>query len=101
MQTLIELFEPENLDAVLDTGTKLVGINNRDLRTFETSLQHTLQLRPSIPRDRLVVGESGIRTHDDVRLLGDGGVKGILVGESLMRQADIEQAVRDLLDSKP
>jgi len=97
MQTLIELFEPKNLDAVLETGTRLVGVNNRDLRSFETSLQHTLSLRPQIPDDRLVVGESGIRTHDDLLLLGRGGVKAVLVGESLMRQDDIALATRRLL----
>ncbi|MGI9472263.1 MAG: indole-3-glycerol phosphate synthase TrpC [Rubripirellula sp.] len=97
MQTLIELFEPTNLPAVLATGTTLVGVNNRNLHTFETSLDHTLQLRPEIPDDRLVVGESGIRTHADVQRLGDGGVKAILVGESLMRQPDIGHATRRLL----
>ncbi len=97
LQTLIELFEPKNLDAVLTTGTRMVGVNNRDLRTFETSLQHTLDLRPLIPKDRLLVGESGIRDHDDVVRLGRGGVKAILVGESLMRQDDIVEATRRLL----
>lgn len=97
LQTLIELFEPTNLPAVLATGTKLVGVNNRNLHTFETSLSHTLDLRPEIPSDRLVVGESGIRTHEDVKQLGAGGVKAILVGESLMRQSDIVQATRRLL----
>lgn len=97
MQTLIELYEPENLDAVLDTGTKLVGINNRNLRTFETSLEHTLRLRPQIPPDRLVVGESGIRNHEDVKRLGQGGVKAVLVGESLMRKQDIVAATKGLL----
>lgn len=97
MQSLIELFDPENLDAVLATGTQLVGVNNRDLRTFVTDLDHTLRLRPSIPPDRLLVGESGIRTHEDIRRLGAGGVKGILVGESLMRKPNIESAVRELL----
>jgi indole-3-glycerol phosphate synthase len=101
MQTLIELFEPENLAAVLGTGTRLVGVNNRDLRTFETSLEHTLKLRPSIPEDRLVVGESGIRTHDDLLQLGRGGVKAVLVGESLMRQDNIEDATRRLLGKSP
>lgn len=97
MQTLIELYEPQNLDAVLATGTLLVGVNNRDLRTFETSLEHTLNLRPSIPADRLVVGESGIRAHSDLIQLGRGGVKAVLVGESLMRNTDITQATRRLL----
>lgn len=97
LQTLIELFEPSNLDAVLASGTKLVGVNNRDLRTFETTLEHTLSLRPKIPGDRLVVGESGIRTKDDLELLRKGGVKAVLVGESLMRQDDIVEATRLLL----
>jgi indole-3-glycerol phosphate synthase len=97
LQTLIELYDVENLDAVLATGTRLIGVNNRDLRTFKVDLQHTLRLRQQIPQDRLVVGESGIATADDVRLLGAGGVKAILVGESLMRQADIGAAVRSLI----
>ena len=97
LQTLIELFEPERLPAVLATGTRLVGVNNRDLRTFQTDLEHTLRLRPEIPADRLVVGESGIRTHHDLARLGAGGVKAVLVGESLMRQDDIAAATRTLL----
>ena len=97
MATLIELFDPENLAAVLATGTQLVGINNRDLRTFQTTLQHTLDLCPEIPDDRLIVGESGIRTHDDLVRLGQGGVKAVLVGESLMRQSDVVAATRILL----
>ena len=97
LQTLIELFEPANVDAVVATQTRLIGINNRDLRSFHTTLQHTLDLVPQIPRDRLVVGESGIRKHDDLRLLGDGGVKAVLVGESLMRQNDIVAATKSLL----
>ena len=97
LQTLVELYEPANLQAVLKTSTTLVGINNRNLHTFETTLEHSLALRPQIPADRLVVGESGIRTHDDLKRLGSGGVKAVLVGESLMRQADIGAATRRLL----
>lgn len=97
LQTLIELYDVENLDAVLATGTRLVGVNNRDLRTFKVDLHHTLRLRQQIPQDRLVVGESGIATAEDVRLLGAGGVKAILVGESLMRKPDIAAAVRALI----
>ena len=97
MQTLIELFEPSNLDAVLATETRLVGINNRNLRTFETTLQHTLDLCPQIPDDRLVVGESGVREHADLVRLSAAGVKAVLVGESLMRKPDIRLAVRQLL----
>jgi len=97
LQTLIELFDPENLPAVLATGTKLVGVNNRDLRSFVTDLQHTLRLCPEIPADRLIVGESGIRSYEDLLRLQSGGVKAVLVGESLMRQPDIAQATRTLL----
>ncbi|QDT09203.1 indole-3-glycerol phosphate synthase TrpC [Planctomycetes bacterium K23_9] len=100
LQTLIELFDAHNLEAVLATGTSLVGINNRDLRTFHTTLQHTLDLCPSVPTDRLIVGESGIRSHDDLVLLRSGGVKAVLVGESLMLQDDIVSATRRLLTGK-
>ena len=75
----------------------MVGVNNRDLRTFETTLQHTVRLRPQIPNDRLVVGESGIRSHEDLLMLGRAGVKAVLVGESLMRQDDIAEATKSLL----
>ena len=97
MQTLIELFEPDNLAAVLATKTRLVGVNNRDLRSFRTDLSHTLRVAEGIPADRLIVGESGIASYDDVLRLKAGGVKGILVGESLMRQDDITAATRRLL----
>jgi len=97
MHALIELYEPRNLEAVLATGCPLVGINNRDLHTFEVDLHHTIRMKQSIPDDRCVVGESGIFTPADVKLLHDAGVQAILVGESLMRQPDIESAVRMLL----
>ena len=97
MAPLVELFEPANLPRVLGTGTRLVGINNRDLRSFKTDLQRTLQLRPQIPGDRVVVGESGIRTRRDVERLEAAGVNAILVGETLMASADIGAAVDKLL----
>lgn len=101
MQTLIELYDAENLRRVLDTGTRLVGINNRDLRTFVTSLDHTFDLLAQIPPDVLLVSESGIRTHDDIQKLADAGVGGVLVGESLMRQPDIGIAVQQLMHGNP
>jgi indole-3-glycerol phosphate synthase len=97
MHALIELYERENLDAVLATGCPLVGVNNRDLHTFEVDLHHTIRMKELIPSDRCVVGESGIFTNDDAKLLHDAGVQAILVGESLMRQANITQAVQSLL----
>ena len=97
MTPLVEFYEPQNLARVLEAGATLVGINNRDLRTFETDLEHTIRLRKEIPEDHVVVGERGIRNHADVRRLADAGVEAILVGESLMRQPDIGAAVDALL----
>ena len=97
MQSLIEIYEPENLDRVLALQPELLGINNRDLRRFETDLDHTLRLAEQVPTDCLLISESGIRTRADVLRLKQGGVRGILVGESLMREADIGAAVRKLL----
>ncbi|MBX7165990.1 MAG: indole-3-glycerol phosphate synthase TrpC [Pirellulales bacterium] len=94
---LVELFEAANLARVLSTGATLVGINNRDLRTFSVDLEHTVRLCPQIPDECLVVGESGIRVRADVERLAAAGVKAILVGEALMESADIGRAVEELL----
>ncbi|MGQ9505975.1 MAG: indole-3-glycerol phosphate synthase TrpC [Thermogutta sp.] len=97
MTPLVEIYESENLRRVRDLGAKLIGINNRNLRTFEVDLGHTIRLRMEIPSDRIVVGESGIQSYEDVRRLAEAGVQAILVGESLMREPDIGQAVDRLL----
>ena len=94
---LVELYEPANLPRVLEAGATLVGVNNRDLRTFEVDLEHTLRLRKQIPADCLLVGESGIRTRTDVERLEAAGIDAMLVGESLMRESDIGAAVDRLL----
>jgi indole-3-glycerol phosphate synthase len=96
LRPLVELHDAHELPRVLDAGAALVGINNRDLRTFHTRLEHTLELVPHIPADVFVVAESGIRTHADVQRLQAGGVRAVLVGESLMRQADVGLALRQL-----
>lgn len=97
MDALIEIYEPENLDRVLALRPRLLGVNNRNLKTMVTDLRHTTDLKPRIPDSVLLVAESGIRTSGDVRELADAGIRGILVGESLMRQADIGAAVDALL----
>jgi len=97
MTALVELYEPENLPRVLRLGARLIGINNRDLRSFQTDLEHTLRLKKLIPPDRTVVGESGIRTRADVRRLEAAGVQAMLVGESLMARPDVGAAVDELL----
>lgn len=94
---LVELYDPENLQRVFDAGATLIGVNNRDLRSFKTDLAHTLRLREQIPDQCLLVSESGIRTPDDVQRLAAAGVDAILVGETLMREPDIGAAVDRLL----
>ena len=93
LHTLIELHDADQLSRVLDTGGPVIGINNRDLRTFTTRIEHTLELLPRIPSDRIVVSESGITSHADLQTLGAAGAKAVLVGESLMRAADIGTAL--------
>ena len=97
MTPLVELYDPGNLQRVLDAGATLVGINNRNLRTFETDLAHTLRLRESVPGHCVLVAESGIRTRADVERLEVAGVNAILVGETLMAAPDIGAATDELL----
>ncbi len=96
---LVEFYEPENLPRVLAAGAQLIGVNNRDLRTFAVDLNHTIRLRNQVPLDAVLVAESGIHTRADVLRLQEAGVDAMLVGESLMREHDIAAAVRKLLTS--
>lgn len=88
MGVLVEVHDAEELDAALRLKTAMLGINNRNLRTFETSLQTTIDLLPRIPSDKLVVTESGILTPDDVKQMRDADVHAFLVGEAFMRAPD-------------
>jgi len=97
MTPLVELYEPENLQRAFDTGATLIGINNRNLHTFEVDLEHTIRMRRLVPDECVLVGESGIKTHHDVQRLEAAGVDAILVGESLMREVDIGTATDRLL----
>jgi indole-3-glycerol phosphate synthase len=96
---LVEIYEPANLPRVLDSGATVIGVNNRNLHTFEVDLNHCIRLRDQVPLDCIMVGESGIHGPEDVRRLADAGIDAILVGEHLMRQPDIGLAVRQLLSS--
>jgi indole-3-glycerol phosphate synthase len=100
LHTLIELHDAEQLPRVLDAGGQVIGINNRDLRTFTTRIEHTLELLPRIPSDRVVVSESGITTHADLLRLAAAGAEAVLVGESLMRAPDIGAALDALRDAR-
>jgi indole-3-glycerol phosphate synthase len=97
MDAIAEVHDKAELDRALRLDCRLVGINNRDLRTFNTTLETTEKLAPRVPHDRMTIAESGIAAHADLRRLAKAGVHAFLVGESLMRQADVAAATRALL----
>tara|TARA_R110002111_G_scaffold259308_1_gene329232 strand:+ start:38229 stop:39017 length:789 start_codon:yes stop_codon:yes gene_type:complete len=97
MSALVEIYEPNNLERVLKLSPPMLGINNRNLKTFVTTLDHSIQLSSQIPEDCILISESGIRNRQDVLRLQNAGVGGILVGETLMRAPDIGEKVRELL----
>ncbi|MGB3621763.1 MAG: indole-3-glycerol phosphate synthase TrpC, partial [Ketobacter sp.] len=99
MDVLIEVHNEEELERSLSFNQPLVGINNRNLHTFEVSLQTTFSLLEKIPQDRIVVTESGILSVDDVQIMREQGVNSFLVGEAFMRSPDPGQTLRQLFVS--
>ncbi len=99
LAVLVEVHSAQELDAALTLETPLIGVNNRDLRTFDTRLETTLQLLPRVGAGRIVISESGIASAEDVNRLRQAGVKGFLVGETFMRAADPGSALQNIFGS--
>ena len=97
LDVLLEIYEPSNLERALDLEPPLLGVNNRDLRTFDTDLGHTLRVGATVPGTTMLVAESGIATREDVENLAGGGVAAILVGETLMRAGSVAEKTSELV----
>jgi indole-3-glycerol phosphate synthase len=97
LDVLVEVHTRGELDRALGLQTPLLGVNNRDLKAMRTDLAATEELAPHVPPDRILISESGIRSKDDVHRLSRIGAQCILVGESLLRQADLHAAVHELI----
>lgn len=101
LDALVEAHDRAEVEIALEQGADVIGINNRDLRTFTVDVETTLRLLPHIPAGKIIVSESGIRTPEQVWRLADAGVDAILVGEAFMASPDVEAAVRALLSGAP
>jgi indole-3-glycerol phosphate synthase len=101
MDVLLEVHDATEIDRALACDTAIIGVNNRDLRTFAVSLDTTMELAGRVPAGRLLVAESGIWNHADIEQLASRGVDGVLVGESLLRSSDVGEAVCALMCPTP
>jgi indole-3-glycerol phosphate synthase len=97
LASLVEVHTKEELDKALAAGAEIIGVNNRDLKTFSTDIKTTLELAPLVPSDRIVVSESGINRREDIEQLMEAGIHCFLIGEALMRAEDIGGKLRELL----
>ena len=97
MSCLVEVHNEAELEIALNSRARIIGINNRDLNTFNVDLDTTRRLHPLIPKDRIVVSESGIKNRDDIEKLRQWGIDAILIGESLMSAPDIAAKMKELL----
>ena len=97
LDCLVEVHDQAELDRAVAAGAKIIGINNRNLRTFAVDLAICLRLAPQIPSDRVIVAESGIRSHADIETLRAAGFHAVLIGETFMRAADVGAKVREIM----
>jgi len=97
MTPLVEVHTAEEMNRAVDAKATCIGINNRNLKTFETHLETTLHLRELAPKECTLISESGIRTAEDIRVLHEAHIAAVLVGESLLRQPDLKEAVKSLI----
>jgi indole-3-glycerol phosphate synthase len=97
MEPLVEIHDQQQLYMALDAGARLIGINNRNLKTFSVDLEISLQLVKCIPGDRIVISESGIKSREDIKRLTDVGIQGFLIGESLVTSVDPTAKLRELI----
>lgn len=97
MAALVEVHDEEEIKKVLEAGASLIGVNNRDLKTFKVDINTTVRLAPLVPKDKIVVSESGIRERADILLLKKAGVNAFLIGEALVKEKDAGKKLRGLL----
>ena len=101
LDVLVEVHDEKELEAVIDLDVRLLGVNNRNLRTFETSLETSVRLARALPREIVLVSESGIRTPQDIAYLKAAGYHAFLIGEEFMRSEDEGRALRELVEGRP
>ena len=97
MDSVVEIHNEEELDRGLAAGAKILGVNNRDLNTFAVDMGTCLRMIPDIPKDKVIVAESGYHTHDEVRAIENLGVHAVLIGEAFMRARDIAQKMKEIM----
>lgn len=97
LDSLVEVHDEGELDRALKSGASIIGVNNRDLRTFKVDLEQCLRMIPRIPKDKVIVAESGLKTHDDVQRARDAGAHAVLIGETFMASEDIGQKIKDVM----
>jgi indole-3-glycerol phosphate synthase len=101
MDAIVEIHDKKELERALQTGADIIGINNRDLKTFKIDIGTTYRLKDDIPQDKIIVSESGINNRYDIVQMQKAGIDAVLIGTALMREEDIAKKIRELLGLIP